>query len=76
MLITRLICIQCKFTTPDALTICMENPEIRGEFKWSGSPRWKFSEKKEYLSRYYLFPVFTETTEIFCTIYLDYWCQA
>ena len=24
----------------------MENPEIRGEFKWSGSPRWKFSGKK------------------------------
>ena len=24
----------------------MENPEIRGEFKWSGSPWWKFSGKK------------------------------
>ena len=25
---------------------------------------------------YYLFPVFTEATEIFCTICLDYQCQA
>ena len=28
------------------------------------------------LSRYYLFTLFTETTEIFCTICLDYHCQA
>ena len=30
----------------------------------------------EYLPRYDLFPVFTGTTEIFCTIGLDYQCQA
>ena len=53
---------------PGALTICMENPEIPGRIhdKWNGST----------LSRYYLFPVFTETTEIFFTICLDYYCQA
>ena len=26
--------------------------------------------------RYYLFPVLTETSEIFCSICLDYQCQA
>ena len=31
-----------------------------------------FRKKKVYLSSYYLFPIFTETTEIFCTIWLDY----
>ena len=51
----------------------MENPEISGkEVEWNCSFRWKFSGKKEYLSRYYLFPIFTETTEIFCTICLNY----
>ena len=39
-------------------------------------PGGNFPDKKKYLSRYYLFPVFTETTEIFCTICLDYQCQA
>ena len=29
-----------------------------------------------HLSRYYLFPLLTETTEILCTICLDYQCQA
>ena len=32
--------------------------------------------KKKYLSRYYLFSVFTETTEIICTICLVNQCQA
>ena len=27
-------------------TICMENPEIPGEFKWNGSSWWKLSGKK------------------------------
>ena len=35
-------------------------------------PGENFSEKKYYISRYYLFPIFTETTEMFCTIYQDY----
>ena len=39
-------------------------------------PGVKFPEKKEYLSRYYLFPVFNQTTEIFCTICLVNQCQA
>ena len=33
-------------------------------------PGGNFPEKTVYLSRYYLFPVFTETTEIFCTYHL------
>ena len=33
-------------------------------------------KKTKYLSRYDLFPVLTETTEIFYTICLDYQCQA
>ena len=40
-------------------------------------PVGNFPEKSNtYLSRYYLFPFFTETTEIFCIICLDYQCQA
>ena len=35
-------------------------------------PGGNFPEKKEYHSKYYLFSVFPETTEIFCTICLDY----
>ena len=64
------------FTTPDALTICMETWKFGENSNGAVHPGGNFREKKEYLSRYYLFPVFTETTEIFCTIYLDYWCQA
>ena len=57
------------------LTIWMENPGILGRIQMDCSSRRKFSGKK-YLSRYYLFPVFTETTEIFCTICLDYQWKA
>ena len=39
-------------------------------------PGGNFSGKKQYLSRYYLFRVFTETTEIFCNICLVNQCQA
>ena len=40
-------------------------------------PGGNFPAKKQYhLSRYYLCPVLTETTEIFCIICLDYQCQA
>jgi len=50
----------------------MENPgKFRGEFKWNGSSWWKFSGKK-LIPFEVLFPVFTETTEIFYTICLDY----
>ena len=35
-------------------------------------PGGNFPENKYYISRYYLFPVFTDTTEMFCTICLDY----
>ena len=29
-----------------ALNMCMETRKFRGEFKWNGSSRWKFSRKK------------------------------
>ena len=55
-----------------ALTICMENPEIPERIQMERFIPVEIFRKKVYLSRYYLFPVFTETTEIFCTICLDY----
>ena len=55
----------------------MENPEIPGRIQMERFiPVEIFRKKKEYLSRYYLFPVFTEATEIFCTSCWDYQCQA
>ena len=60
----------------ECLPFVWKTRKFRGEFNWNGSTRWKLSGKKEYLSRYYLYPFFTETTEIFCTICLDYQCQA
>ena len=49
----------------------MENPEIPGRIQMERFILVKrFPKKKWYLSKYYLFPVFTETTEIFCTYYL------
>ena len=38
-------------------------------------PVENFQEKKEYLSRYYIFPLLTEKTEMLCTICLDCQCQ-
>jgi len=59
-----------------ALTICMENPEIPGRIQMERFiPVEIFRKKSNTLGRYYLFPVFTETTEIFCTICLDYQCR-
>ena len=39
-------------------------------------PGGNFPEKSIYLSRYYMFSVFTETTEIICTVCLVNQCQA
>ena len=73
-----LLCPFTKKTTgsvfPGALTICMENQEIPRRIQVY--PSGNFPEKKYYLSRYYLFPVLTKTTEIFCTIGLHYQRQA
>ena len=56
----------------ERLPLVWKTWKFRGEFKWnSSSGRWKFCGKKEYFSRYHLFPVFNEKTEIFCTICLD-----
>ena len=54
-----------KNLTTGTLTICMENPVIPGEnSSRTVHPSGNFPEKKEHLSRYYLFADFTETTEI------------
>ena len=61
----------------ERLTLVWKTRKFREELKWNGSSRWKFSGKKVIpfeVSPF--FPVFTETTEIFCTICLDYQCQA
>ena len=51
----------------------MENQEIPGRIQMERFiPVEIFRKKGKNLSRYYLFPVLTETTEIFCTICLDY----
>ena len=56
----------------------MENPEILGRIHIERFIPVEIFRKKStiYLSRYYLFPVITETTDIFCTICLGYQCQA
>ena len=60
---------------PRAVTICLENPEIPGRIQMAQFiPVEIFRKKKQYSSKYYFFAVLTETTEIFCTICLDYWC--
>ena len=51
--------------------------KFREEFKWNGSFLWKFSGQKVIpFVVFPFFPVVTETTEIFCTICLDYQYQA
>ena len=59
-----------------ALTICMENRQFRWEFKWNSSSWWKFFRGKVISSEVLPFSRFTEMTEIFCTIFVDYQCQA
>ena len=44
--------------------------KFRREFKWNGSSRLKFSGKKVIPFEVLRFSVFTETTEIFCTIFV------
>ena len=55
-----------------ALTICMENPEIPGRIQLERFIPVEIFRKKRYTFQdiTYLFPVFTETTEIFCTYHL------
>ena len=56
----------------------MENPEISGRIHMERFIPVKIFRKKviPFEVPKYLFPVLTETTEIFCTICLDYQCQA
>ena len=55
-----------------ALNIFMENSGISGRIQMERLIPVEIFGKKVYPSRYYLFAVFPETTEIFCTICLDY----
>ena len=58
----------------ERLPFVWKTRKFRGEFKWNGHP---FSGKNSNtFRRYYLFPIFTEATEIFYTTCLDYQCQA
>ena len=60
-----------------ALYISMDNPEIQGRIKIERViPVEIFRKKSNTFRGITFFPVFTETTEIFCTICLDYQCQA
>ena len=56
----------------------MENPEISGRIQMKRFIPVEIFRKKviPFEVPKYLFPVLTETTEIFCTICLDYQCQA
>ena len=60
-----------------ALTICMENPKIPGRIQMERFiPVEIFRKKSSTFRGITFFPVLTETTEILCTICLDYPCQA
>ena len=55
----------------------MENPKIPGRFQMTPFiPVEIFQKKSNTFRGHYLFPVLTQTTEIFCTLCLDYQCQA
>ena len=54
----------------------MENPGISGRIQMDCSSRRKFSGKKVIPFEVIPFSGFNETTEMFCTICLDYKCQA
>ena len=55
----------------------MEKPEIPGRIQMERFiPVEIFRTKSNAFRGIPFFPVFTETTEIFCTICLDYQCQA
>ena len=56
---------------PGALTICMENPKIPGKIRMEWFTRVEIFRKKSNTFR-----GITETTEIFCSICLDYQYQA
>ena len=62
--------------TLERLPFVWKTRKFRGEFKWNRSSWWKLSGKKEYLSRYYLFPVLTKRPKFSVPFCLDYQCQA
>ena len=77
--ITQLIIIICEFLSSPLVIKTMNAYHLYGKPGNSGEntngtvhPGGNFLGKKEYLSRYYRFPVFSETTKIFCSICLDY----
>ena len=65
------------FANLERLPFVWKSRKFRGEFKWNGSFLWKFSGQKVIpFAVFPFFPVVTQTTEIFCTICLDYQYQA
>ena len=62
--------------TLERLPFVWKTRKFRGEFKWNRSSRWKFSGKKVTPFEVLPFSRSHQTTEIFCTICLDYQCQA
>ena len=59
-----------------ALTVCMENPEILGRSQIERFIPVEIFREKSNTFRGITFSVFAETTEVFCTICLDYYWQA
>ena len=68
--------IPCLWADVLRLPFVWKTRKFWGEVKWNGSSRWKFSGKKVIPFEVLPFPVFAETTEVFCTICLDYYWQA
>ena len=62
--------------TLERLPFVWKTRKFRGEFKWNRSPWWKLSGKKGIPFEVLPFSRSYQTTEIFCTICLDYQCQA
>ena len=59
-----------------ALTVCMENPEILGRSQIERFIPVEIFREKSNTFRGITFSVFAETTEVFCTICLNYYWQA
>ena len=62
--------------TLERLPFVWKTRKFRGEFKWNRSSWWKLSGKKGIPFEVLPFSRSYQTTEILCTICLDYQCQA
>ena len=61
---------------PRLITVCMENPEILGRSQMERFIPVEIFREKSNTFRGITFSLFAETTEVFCTICLDYYWQA